>query len=204
MVRPREFDEAEVLLQALCAFWRLGFDGCSIRDLVTATGLQRQSLYNVFHDKERLFLAALGRYQELVEEALSPLRRPDAGLDELRGYIERVLEDQRARGFGACLMVKTAFGPEIADPRIRHAVQTCARSVRACFTNVIERSIARGDTPSEVDPVTSAAYLYSLFNGLSAFHRTGGEDRHLDAILTQAFASLRQTVPKNPTRRKRR
>ena len=55
MARPREFDEEQALLAAMQVFWRKGYDGTSIPDLLEATGLSRSSLYETFGDKAALF-----------------------------------------------------------------------------------------------------------------------------------------------------
>ena len=60
MGRNRSFDEASVLRQAAEAFLRSGYEGTSIEELVTATGLHRGSLYQAFGSKRGLFLSCLG------------------------------------------------------------------------------------------------------------------------------------------------
>lgn len=59
MARPREFDEIEVISQASLAFAELGYNGCSIDDLLAATALKRGSLYKAFGSKRTLFVACL-------------------------------------------------------------------------------------------------------------------------------------------------
>src|SRR5687767_12444322 len=129
-MRARAFDESEVIDRALVAFWRFGYDACAISHLVEATGVQRQSLYNVFGDKDGLFLATLGRYRERVAESLAPLEDEAAGIDALRAYIQGALGVQRAQGTVACLFVKTAFGPSHADARVRKEIEAGADAVR--------------------------------------------------------------------------
>jgi TetR/AcrR family transcriptional repressor of nem operon len=189
MARPREFDESEALDRALATFWRRGYAACSIRDLVAATGLQRQSLYNTFGDKAALFLKALQRYRKGVEESLAPLNREDAGLQSIRAYMQGVLEGQRQGHFGACLLVKTAFSPEMGDAQIRLAVESGAARVRSAFAKVIRAALRRGELAKSVDPVSYAAYLYALLNGLSALTTTGGSGSATDlaAALAHAF-----------------
>jgi TetR/AcrR family transcriptional repressor of nem operon len=174
MVRPREFDEASVIDGAMLAFWRLGYAGCTVRDLVDATGVQRQSLYNIYGDKEGLFVAALARYREHVDASLAPLQSPDAGISALRRYVEEFLATLRKREVHACLLVKTAFGPESNDPQIRRAVEAGGRAVRAAFAEVVRGAIARGELPATVEPKTHAALVFTLLHGLAALARTGG------------------------------
>jgi AcrR family transcriptional regulator len=61
MARPRNFNEDEVIERAAGAFGRLGYTGCSVDDLVDATGLQRGSLYKTFGSKRGLFEQVLRR-----------------------------------------------------------------------------------------------------------------------------------------------
>ena len=61
MGRRRGYDEAEVLDRAATAFLRAGYEGTSIEELVTATGLHRGSLYQAFGSKRGLFVGCLRR-----------------------------------------------------------------------------------------------------------------------------------------------
>ena len=64
--RPRNFDEAEVLAQAMQTFWTHGYEGTGVAELERATGLLRQSLYGAFGDKRRLFMRAVDYYCDHV------------------------------------------------------------------------------------------------------------------------------------------
>ena len=190
MSRPREFEEEQVLDRALSAFWRLGYDACSIGHLVKSTGLQRQSLYNGFGDKDGLFLAVLARYEQHSTAELAELERADAPLPALRAYMERVLAIQATRGCGACLLVRTAFGPQIREPRVRKAVTAGAQAVRSCFVRVIERARLSAELPKDTDAEPCAAYLYTVLSGLGALSKTGGSPEHVAAVLNHTFASI--------------
>ena len=190
MSRPREFQEQAVLDRALLAFWRLGYDACSIGHLVKATGLQRQSLYNGFGDKDGLFLAVLKRYEQHSAAELAQLNLPEAKLADVRAYMERVLAVQASRGCGACLLVRTAFGPQIREPRVRKAVTAGAQAVRACFARVIERAVLSREVPKGTDPEQCAAYLYTVLNGLAALSKTGASAEHVAAVLAHTFSSI--------------
>jgi TetR/AcrR family transcriptional repressor of nem operon len=192
MSRPREFQEAEVLDRALAAFWRVGYEACSISSLVKYTGLQRQSLYNSFGDKDALFLAVLKRYEQHSAGELAKLDRPRSTLADLRKYMEDVLAIQGTRGCGACLLVRTAFGPQIKNPRVKRVVSEGAQAVRACFIRVLERAKFAGELPAHADPENCAAYLYAVLNGLAALSKTGGSAEQITRVLSLAFDSIAQ------------
>ncbi|MEO8631551.1 MAG: helix-turn-helix domain-containing protein, partial [Betaproteobacteria bacterium] len=62
MVKGKQFDKHEALDEAMHVFWEKGYHATSIQDLVDRLGVNRQSLYDTYGDKDRLFLAALTRY----------------------------------------------------------------------------------------------------------------------------------------------
>ena len=62
MARHKEFDTTEVLTKAMEYFWRHGFDGSSMNELVQHVGIKAQSLYNTFGGKRDLYLSALKLY----------------------------------------------------------------------------------------------------------------------------------------------
>src|SRR4051812_23278181 len=206
MPRPREFDDHEVLDCAVGVFWRRGYEGTSIAELVDAVGVQRQSLYNVFTDKHGIFIAALARYRERVMDSLAPLAAPNASLAALRAYMLRVLDRLRADGGGGCLLVKAALGPESAHADVLTAVRAGADAVRAAFAGVLTAAREMGQIAASTDPDAAAGYLYAVLHGLAALVRTGGDPSHVAEGLDRALASLEIAVdsPGGATTRRRR
>ncbi len=59
MSREPEYNRGEALTAAASLFGRIGYEGCSIGDLVRELKVHRGSLYNAFGSKRGLFLEAL-------------------------------------------------------------------------------------------------------------------------------------------------
>ncbi|MFS8200825.1 TetR/AcrR family transcriptional regulator [Streptomyces sp. CWNU-52B] len=59
MGRPRAFDTDQAVTTAAAVFATHGYEGTSVDDLVTATGIHRGSLYKVFGSKRSLHLTVL-------------------------------------------------------------------------------------------------------------------------------------------------
>ena len=62
MARPVEYDLQNVLDNAMEIFWKKGYKGVSMTQLVEQTGLNRRTMYSLFNDKEGLFKDALDNY----------------------------------------------------------------------------------------------------------------------------------------------
>ncbi|HNX58500.1 MAG TPA: helix-turn-helix domain-containing protein, partial [Spirochaetota bacterium] len=95
MARPREFDKDEALYNAMLMFWKKGYDGTSIPDLLDATGISRSSLYETFTDKQTLFLEAMNRYRQFIGTSSIQIildyladsgRKNEPAMDVLRKY----------------------------------------------------------------------------------------------------------------------
>lgn len=63
-MRYKEFNPNTVLEKCIPIFWKIGYRGTSINDIVKVTGVNRFSLYEEFDNKDGLLLAALKLYNE--------------------------------------------------------------------------------------------------------------------------------------------
>ncbi len=174
----------------LC-FWRLGYEGCSISDLVAATSLKRQSLYNAFGSKEELFERVLAHYQHHVEESLVSLEDEAAGIKQLEDYFRNFLALQKKLGVGACLVVQTAYSPAMSSPGIARAVHASAARVRDAFAMLLRRLAGRTGKGRAVDFAARAADLYAMLNGLSALAATGADKRLIDRSIKRSMLQIK-------------
>src|SRR5258707_1888210 len=68
MGRPKSFTRDAVFEKALPVFWKREFADASLRELETATGVNKSGLYSEFEDKEDLFVQSLQYYLESLEK----------------------------------------------------------------------------------------------------------------------------------------
>ena len=116
MGRPREFDEEQVIAQAGALFAAQGYNGTSIDDLVTSTGLLRGSLYKAFGSKRNLFALVLDATAreftgspeklDLLTVALKEAAPTDSGIRERCREIVAENESEFARLLGENLLAK--------------------------------------------------------------------------------------------------
>ena len=174
MARPKEFDRDAALQAAIGVFWAKGFAGASTEDLTRAMGIGRQSLYDTFGDKKRLYLEALGRYTaEQVAghtQTLNGPGRPAENLKALLAAFAEQSEDQRRLGcFG--LNAICEFGQD--DPEVLRVNEAEGRIQDGAFRRLIEAGQAAGDFDPALDPGAAARLLAVTLAGMKIQARAG-------------------------------
>jgi TetR/AcrR family transcriptional repressor of nem operon len=176
MSRTKEFDEAEVLDQALELFRARGFQHTSFADLTGELGVSRQSLYDTYGDKQTLFHAALKRY---LDRAIDFLRRhladPAPVRKVLAALFDGLIAGQCGRGSPGCLMVNSMVELTPHDAEIRALAQAHAREVEGLFASRLSAAQRKGEIGKAKDPVALARFFYHTLLGLSVASRALGE-----------------------------
>lgn len=82
---------AAILEAAETVFLRDGFVGASVDEVVAVSGVSKQTIYNHFGSKERLFVAVVSAMTTTAGDAVHPDEHELPGPDELAGYLEKYL-----------------------------------------------------------------------------------------------------------------
>ena len=188
----KSYNEAEVLDRAMQAFWAHGYEATSMRDLVTATGINRGSIYAAFTDKRTLFVRALHHYDKHhrtdflagIEKRHRPAEAIAAAFDEV---IAAALEGSGRKG---CLLVNTALELSPHDPEIDRIVRDSLTALELFFRAMIERGQQDGSIRSDLHAARTAQALLGLFLGLRVLTRSRPEKALLESIGKQARAML--------------
>ena len=97
MARPREFDRDGAVERAMSVFWRKGYAATSTDDLLRAMNIGRQSMYDTFGDKHRLYLEALEKYQrERVAENIRRLRSTASPLAGIEAFVIGIIASDKS------------------------------------------------------------------------------------------------------------
>jgi TetR/AcrR family transcriptional repressor of nem operon len=180
MPRAKEFDEAEVLDQALELFRERGFRHTSFTDLVDELGVSRQSLYDTYGDKQTLYQTALKRY---LDRAIDGLRRkledPGPVRKVFSELFERMIAGNCEGKSPGCFMVNSMVELAPHDPDTRALAMAHAREVEALFTSRLGAAQRNGEIPRSKDPVALARFLYNTILGTSVAVRAFGQQDSL-------------------------
>jgi TetR/AcrR family transcriptional repressor of nem operon len=188
MGRPRSYDRDDVLERAMDLFWKKGFAGAHLQELVEVTGLNRFSLYNEFGGKAGLFRDALDRYLEqsriAYEQTLGPEPR---GLGNIRSYFDAI---HYSRGYHGCLMINTLTEKHIVTSAAFRRARGYARDVECLFLENVRVAQERGELDSSRDASALAGLLAALDQGLAVYGIVEPSNAKKDALVGQLDALL--------------
>jgi AcrR family transcriptional regulator len=186
MVRPREFEEEVVLREVIRVFAEHGFEATSTEDLVSATGLSRQSMYNAFGDKKKLYLTALQRYNEdSIADLLKNIGAGSSPIESLKGALYAY-----ATRRGGCMGVNAICEFGISDKAVTMLTEVAGKRFLAVFKSVIVKAKAAGEIRRDVDVETAAHFMLSTASGMKVSARAGGSAEMLRKIARLAIHSL--------------
>jgi AcrR family transcriptional regulator len=156
MGRPKAYDRDEVLESALLLFWRKGFEGAHLQELVEVTGLNRFSLYKEFGSKEGLFDAAMSRYMEQLGSLAEHLEADPPGVENIRRYFYALVDYRFRHG---CFLVNTLSEKHVVGPAIYGKVRSFVRDGEKLFEKNLQASQARGELSKRTDIRALARFL---------------------------------------------
>jgi len=163
MGRHKGYNREEVLDRAMKLFWRKGYEGAHLQELVEITGLNRFSLYKEFGGKEGLFLEALDRYLAQVMTVMGLLAREPQGLSNISDYFKGVLDYPFFHG---CFAVNTLVQHPVVPEEARRKVFDFINSGEKVFLSNLKAAKKKGELRGDVDPQSLARLLITFDIGL--------------------------------------
>jgi len=196
MARSKEFDPKKALNRAMHIFWRKGYSLTSLADLIEGMGIKRQSLYDTFGDKHKLFLQVLEHYNNTVmPRILVPLSSDNASLPEIEKvyniFMTRVLT---GRGPGACLLAFSAMELAHLDNDVQEKLQDYMAIIEAAFLNAVENGRAKAEINTGQTAISQARYLASAMYGLSVLARSGANQETIQDVIEVTIQHLKTHV----------
>lgn len=190
MPRPRAFHENHTLSRAMRVFWQQGYEGTSMRDLTSATGLNASSLYNAYGDKSRLFERVLGHYVEgIVQRRIDIYLTEGDPIEGIRRFFETTFDyiDDDTPPL-ACLLTNTAQELGRRNEAIGRQLSEGMARVEAAFRAALERA---GDRlPPGSDPQRLAQALAMGLQGVLVTSRVTPDRQRLRTLTDAVLAPL--------------
>jgi TetR/AcrR family transcriptional repressor of nem operon len=171
VVRPRTFDEEQVLEGAVEAFREHGYDGISVPELIERLGICRQSLYTAFGDKRGLYLRALDRWgRREVDVKVDLLAGAGSPLENVRTVV-RSLADLALRCPGEGCLTSRGIVEAHGDPEALAVVEAQVTRLEESLVDALTRAKERGELKPGARPEQLARALVTVFHGIGVLAR---------------------------------
>src|SRR5215470_5596437 len=168
MARALEFDYDKAIDRATRLFWKKGYSGTSLRDLLKAIGIGEGSFYNTLKSKKQLYIECLKRYNDTVgRRRAEALFSPASAKEGVRGLFRTVLDDlDDPRIPRVCLLAGSVSPDVLAERDLGKVVRTDMAAFVGAFSNRLKSARDTGELPSEFDVESVARILATYLQGL--------------------------------------
>ena len=200
-MRPKLFDPDAVIASALPLFWRQGYEGTHMPELLDAMGLGKASFYNAFASKHAVFLTVLDRYFSAVDlvlaRALEGVTHRDEAVARLLDAILTVARDPEGRtvGWRGCLIGNTALEMGAHDETVRDRLNRGVRLLRRHFATAL--SLADSDGRVLPESAVSALALHAVagIQGILLLAKAGMREEEIRAARQTLLLTLHASPP---------
>src|SRR5215469_13503815 len=168
MARALEFDYDRAIAKATRIFWKKGYSGTSLRDLLKATGIGEGSFYNTLKSKKQLYLACLKHYNDtVVRRRAEALFSPASAKEGVRGLFKTVLDDlDDPRTPRVCLVAGSVSSDVLAERDLQKFVQANMSHFVAAFSDRLKSGQNTGELPPQFEAEVVAQILATYLQGL--------------------------------------
>lgn len=188
MGRTKNYDRKDVLEQAMKVFWKKGYEGTNMKELMAAMKLSKFSIYNEFKDKEDLFHQSLKMYIEGAEDYYNQtLNKQPLGIKNIKDYFRSIKFEH---GYYGCFYVRT-LADIYATPTKSHAfVKNFTEKVVGFYLQNIQASVKDGDFSPKISEKALAQYFASADLGLAVFGVSHKNSKEISESIEQILLPI--------------
>lgn len=171
-----------IVAEAAPLFNQRGYEGCSIQDIMAATGLEKGGIYRHFESKEELAAEAF----DFAWAMASSRRRQN--LDSIPNPVDRLKQHvanfvSRSSFPGGCPLLNTAIDSDNGNPVLREKVRKALRGWQTMLQDILKDGIKDGSIRPEVDVNQVSNLIIGGLEGGMLISRIERNDQGLRAAL---------------------
>jgi TetR/AcrR family transcriptional repressor of nem operon len=184
-----------IVRKAAPLFNQKGFEGTSLSDLMTATGLQKGGIYRHFSDKQELAAAAFDySWQRAVSERLDGVENLAHSVDRLKKMIDNFVQLRSGLVPGGCPLMNTAVEADDGNAILRARARKALRSWTNRLSGIASQGIANHEIDAWVQPKKLSQWIIGSLEGALLISRLQKDDLPLQNARQNLHEYLEQNV----------
>jgi TetR/AcrR family transcriptional repressor of nem operon len=166
-------------------FNRQGYVGASMRDITTATGMEKGGIYNHFGSKEQLALESYDFAMSIVTGALARSQNGASdAIDRLTRLIRTFSVSARNPVIeGGCPIMNTAIESDDGHVELRDRARYSMTQWHRLIGRIVKDGKAAGTVRADVDPYALASLLTGSLEGGLMLARLYDDPAHMDHVV---------------------
>jgi TetR/AcrR family transcriptional regulator, transcriptional repressor for nem operon len=169
MGRGIAFDYARALDQATWLFWKNGYAGTSLRDLLKFMGIGEGSFYNTLKSKKQLYMECVQHYAETAgrerAHALMSTSTASLGIRAMFGLVFDCLDDPQTPS-RLCMLAAMVSEEVLSDADLRKVVEDSMEQFHASLTERLRQDRDAGLLPASLAPQMIASVVITYAQGI--------------------------------------
>ncbi len=167
MPKSVTFDREKVINDVMELFWKKGYNGTSMQDLVDVTGLNRSSFYNSFGDKFSLFQEALKAYEKQQNETLNSFfGKAQTPKESIISLFKGVSDDIRSGNQKGCMYTSCTAELGGENQQVHDLLVLNKDKVVDSFEILIKKAQELGEISQSKNPHALALMLFTCMQGI--------------------------------------
>lgn len=179
-----------ILDASLNIFSRKGYYDTRLDEIAEESGSSKGSIYFHFPNKEKLFIALVDQFSDLLERRVTEaIEQTPAGMGRVRVALEEVLDTfSKYRRPAKILLVQAVGLGNVFEKKRMEATDRFAELIRSYLDEAIEI----GDIPAIDTEVVAHAWMGAIYNVIIKWVNTGEPepDRILETLLPLLLKSV--------------
>jgi TetR/AcrR family transcriptional repressor of nem operon len=164
---------------AAVLFNQKGFAGCSMGDIVEASGLEKGTLYGHFSTKEELALLAFDyAWKDTSDKRLRNIDTVLNAVDKLKLHVDNYVNTPSFPG--GCPLLNFAVDADDGNLALRARVRKALRGWEDFLAKIVEDGRSAGEIDPEVEPRSVANLVISTLEGATVLARINKRSSALD------------------------
>src|SRR5258708_7091458 len=178
-VTKGERSRQKIVETAAVLFNQKGFTGCSMGDIVAASGLEKGTLYGHFSTKEELALLAFDyAWKDTSDKRVRNVDTVLNAVEKLKLHVDNYVNTPSFPG--GCPLLNFAVDADDGNLALRTRVRKALKGWEDFLAKIVEDGQSAGEINPEINPHSVANLVISILEGATVVARINNRSPPLD------------------------